>query len=130
MVVNFDFANNIEDYVHRIGRTARAGAHGRAVSFFSQGDKGAARDLIRLLRDAKQQVPEELFAFSSDYGGARRGRYGGGRGGGFSRNGSGGRGRGGYGGRSGGYGGGGGYGGSSSGGYGGSSSGGYGQGGY
>eukprot|EP00494_Astrolonche_serrata_P025087 UN25348 len=33
-VINFDFPNNIEDYVHRIGRTGRAGKRGKSVSFF------------------------------------------------------------------------------------------------
>ena len=35
LVVNFDMPNNIEDYIHRIGRTGRAGATGVAVSFFT-----------------------------------------------------------------------------------------------
>ena len=35
LVVNFDMPNNIEDYIHRIGRTGRAGASGVAVSFFT-----------------------------------------------------------------------------------------------
>lgn len=35
-VVNYDFPNGIDDYVHRIGRTGRAGASGEAYTFFSQ----------------------------------------------------------------------------------------------
>jgi len=34
-VINFDFPNNVEDYVHRIGRTGRAGATGTAYTFFT-----------------------------------------------------------------------------------------------
>jgi ATP-dependent RNA helicase DDX5/DBP2 len=34
-VLNYDYPNNSEDYVHRIGRTARAGAHGTAITFFT-----------------------------------------------------------------------------------------------
>lgn len=35
LVVNFDFPNGVEDYVHRIGRTGRAGATGEAITFFT-----------------------------------------------------------------------------------------------
>jgi ATP-dependent RNA helicase DDX5/DBP2 len=34
-VFNYDYPNNSEDYVHRIGRTARAGAHGTAITLFT-----------------------------------------------------------------------------------------------
>ena len=59
-VLNYDFPNNIEDYVHRIGRTGRAGAKGTAITFFTSGNSKSARDLIQLLRDAGQQIPQEL----------------------------------------------------------------------
>jgi ATP-dependent RNA helicase DDX5/DBP2 len=104
-VVNYDFANNVEDYVHRIGRTARAGATGTAYTFFTSGDSKHARELIKLLAEAGQEVPEALQAmggYGGGYGGGAR-RWGGG--GGYGRGGGGyGGGRGGYGG--GGYGGG------------------------
>ncbi len=35
VVVNFDFPNGVEDYVHRIGRTGRAGATGKSYTFFT-----------------------------------------------------------------------------------------------
>ncbi len=38
-VINFDIPQNPEDYIHRIGRTARAGAKGRALTFLTDGDK-------------------------------------------------------------------------------------------
>ena len=38
-VINFDIPQNPEDYIHRIGRTARAGAKGRALTFLTEGDK-------------------------------------------------------------------------------------------
>ena len=49
-VINFDFPNGVEDYVHRIGRTGRAGATGDAFTFFTSGDGKYARELIKLLQ--------------------------------------------------------------------------------
>lgn len=62
-VVNYDFPGNIEDYVHRIGRTGRAGNQGTAFSFFTYTDAGKAKDLIKVLLEAKQPVPEALNKF-------------------------------------------------------------------
>jgi ATP-dependent RNA helicase RhlE len=49
-VVNFDLPNIPEDYVHRIGRTGRAGATGQAVSLVSNEERGYLRDIERLIR--------------------------------------------------------------------------------
>ena len=64
VVVNYDFPNHFEDYIHRIGRTARgADTEGHAYSFFvASDDKGSARELVKLLNDAEQPVPQELDA--------------------------------------------------------------------
>ena len=49
-VVNFDLPNNIDEYVHRIGRTGRCGNTGRAVSFFDpQNDVQLARSMVKVL---------------------------------------------------------------------------------
>ena len=48
-MINFDFPQGIDDYVHRIGRTGRAGATGISYSFFNDGDAQNASDLIDLL---------------------------------------------------------------------------------
>ncbi|TGZ77469.1 P-loop containing nucleoside triphosphate hydrolase protein [Ascodesmis nigricans] len=89
-VINFDYPNNSEDYVHRIGRTGRGGAKGTAITFFTTNDNKQARDLLNILREAKQQIPPELadMSRSGGYGGnSRYGRGGrGGRGGGWSSN--------------------------------------------
>ena len=53
-VVNYELPNVPEDYVHRIGRTGRAGATGRAVSLVSADENGLLRDIERLL---KRTVP-------------------------------------------------------------------------
>ncbi|XP_055083537.1 probable ATP-dependent RNA helicase DDX4 [Periophthalmus magnuspinnatus] len=66
-VVNFDLPNNIDEYVHRIGRTGRCGNIGRAVSFFDpEKDGQLAQSLIAILSTAQQTVPSwlEESAFS------------------------------------------------------------------
>jgi len=61
MVVNFDFPNDMESYVHRIGRTGRAGKKGLAVSFFVSLKNGRlAKDLIECLNKTSQVIPTEL----------------------------------------------------------------------
>lgn len=60
-VVNFDFPNNTEDYIHRIGRTARADQTGTAYSFFTSGNAKQARELIDILKEAKQNIPPRLY---------------------------------------------------------------------
>jgi ATP-dependent RNA helicase DDX5/DBP2 len=59
-VINYDYPNNSEDYVHRIGRTARGGGEGTAYTFFSNKNAKQARDLIAVLEEAKQEVPQPL----------------------------------------------------------------------
>lgn len=77
MVVNFDMPNDMESYIHRIGRTGRAGKKGFAVSFFVQMKNGRmARDLVEILNRTNQVVPPELqqAAYMSSSGGGRGGR--------------------------------------------------------
>ena len=61
-VINYDFPNGVEDYVHRIGRTGRAGAQGLAYTLFTDGDAKYARDLCKLISEAGQAPPPELVA--------------------------------------------------------------------
>ncbi|KAI1776108.1 DEAD-domain-containing protein [Hypoxylon cercidicola] len=83
-VVNYDLPTDIDDYVHRIGRTGRAGNTGHSTAFFNRGNRGVVRDLIELLKEANQEVPAflETIARESSFGGGggRGGRSGGGRG--------------------------------------------------
>ena len=116
-VVNYDLPTDIDDYVHRIGRTGRAGNTGISTAFFNRGNRGIVRDLIELLKEAHQEIPgflENVAREGSGFGGGRGGggRSGGGRGrgGGATRDfrkmgGGGGGGYGGGGGMGGGYGG-------------------------
>lgn len=60
LVVNFDMAEKIDQYTHRIGRTGRAGKKGLAVTFLTQSDAGVFYDLKKQLEDCKAQVPNEL----------------------------------------------------------------------
>ncbi|XP_022864579.1 ATP-dependent RNA helicase-like protein DB10 isoform X2 [Olea europaea var. sylvestris] len=60
VVINFDFPTGIEDYVHRIGRTGRAGATGVAFTFFCDQDAKHASDLVKVLNGANQCVPVEI----------------------------------------------------------------------
>jgi ATP-dependent RNA helicase DDX5/DBP2 len=63
MVINFDMPGTIEDYVHRIGRTGRAGATGTAVSFFTEKHSRLARELVVILQEAQQEVPPKLLGY-------------------------------------------------------------------
>ncbi|XP_052854475.1 ATP-dependent RNA helicase vasa [Drosophila gunungcola] len=77
-VVNFDMPNNIDDYVHRIGRTGRVGNNGRATSFFDPDqDRALASDLIKILEGSGQTVPSFLSEMGGGGGGGYSNRFGG-----------------------------------------------------
>jgi ATP-dependent RNA helicase DDX3X len=79
-VVNYDLPTDIDDYVHRIGRTGRAGNTGISTAFFNRGNRGVVRELIDLLKEANQEVPgflESIAREGSGFGGGRGGRSGG-----------------------------------------------------
>ena len=62
-VINFDMPGEIENYVHRIGRTGRCGKTGVATTFINKDvDETALLDLKHLLIEAKQRVPPVLLA--------------------------------------------------------------------
>lgn len=119
-VINYDMPSDVEEYVHRIGRTGRMGNLGLATSFFNDKNRNLVKDLVELIVESNQELPSWLEAMAlenrSSFGGNRRqgkGKFGGGFGGKDYRfeNGGGGGGRGGGsrgGGGRGGYGGGGG----------------------
>ncbi|THH32477.1 hypothetical protein EUX98_g1746 [Antrodiella citrinella] len=84
-VINYDLPSDIDDYVHRIGRTGRAGNTGISTAFFNRGNRNLVRDLLDLLREANQDIPSwlETVAAESTFGGG--GGFRGGRGGGRGR---------------------------------------------
>ncbi|GMI14077.1 hypothetical protein TrVE_jg2955 [Triparma verrucosa] len=117
-VVNFDLPGNIDDYVHRIGRTGRVGNTGASLSFVNERNSNIIRELFELLTENEQECPKWLESMCA-YGGRGGGQRGGGnrgRGGGGGksfgskdyRTSGGGGGGGGFGGQSRSYGGGGG----------------------
>uniref|UniRef100_A0A8C8BJY4 RNA helicase n=1 Tax=Otus sunia TaxID=257818 RepID=A0A8C8BJY4_9STRI len=76
-VINFDLPSDIEEYVHRIGRTGRVGNLGLATSFFNERNINITKDLLDLLVEAKQEVPSwlENMAYEQHHkGGGSRGR--------------------------------------------------------
>ncbi|XP_059050346.1 ATP-dependent RNA helicase abstrakt [Achroia grisella] len=61
-VINYDMPEDIENYVHRIGRTGRAGGEGVATTLLGRAaDDSVLRDLVHLLREAGQKVPPFLL---------------------------------------------------------------------
>lgn len=78
-VINFDLPKDIDDYVHRIGRTGRAGKSGLATAFFSEKNSPLAKALTQLMQESNQQVPSWLTQYaetSSSYGNGRSFRGG------------------------------------------------------
>ncbi|KAL0257767.1 RNA-dependent ATPase [Diplodia seriata] len=65
VVINVTFPLTAEDYVHRIGRTGRAGQDGKAITLFTEHDKPLAGALVNVLKGANQPVPEELMKFGT-----------------------------------------------------------------
>ncbi|VDK84228.1 unnamed protein product, partial [Cylicostephanus goldi] len=65
-VVNFDLPGDIDEYVHRIGRTGRCGNTGRATSFFTEKNRALARDLSQLLSEANKEVPDFLLRMAAE----------------------------------------------------------------
>ena len=64
-VINVSFPLTIEDYIHRIGRTGRAGKYGISHTFFTNFDKARSGELQNVLREAKQPIPDALLKFGS-----------------------------------------------------------------
>ncbi|MCC6737763.1 MAG: DEAD/DEAH box helicase [Planctomycetia bacterium] len=79
-VFNYDLPNVPDSYVHRIGRTARAGASGAAIAFCSPEERGELADIEKLIR---MRIPV-MAGYEGRFAGAREGGYAGGRAGGYA----------------------------------------------
>lgn len=72
-VINYDLPSDVEEYVHRIGRTGRMGNLGIATSFFNEKNRNIVSDLVELLIETNQEVPTFLEEMANDrYGAPRR----------------------------------------------------------
>lgn len=65
LVINFDMPRQMDDYVHRIGRTGRAGQRGKAIGFINERCR-YCNDLAELLRNANQEVPQWLSVLAKE----------------------------------------------------------------
>ncbi|CAG2057428.1 unnamed protein product [Timema podura] len=77
-VINFDLPSDVEEYVHRIGRTGRMGNLGLATSFFNDKNRNLVRDLVELLVETKQELPPWLDSMAADQRMPQNNRRGGG----------------------------------------------------
>jgi len=59
-VINFDYPNTSEDYIHRIGRTGRCNLSGTAYAFFTPNNARQAKELIAVLEEANQTINPKL----------------------------------------------------------------------
>uniref|UniRef100_A0A915PQZ8 RNA helicase n=1 Tax=Setaria digitata TaxID=48799 RepID=A0A915PQZ8_9BILA len=76
-VINFDSPRNIEDYIHRIGRTARHNKTGTSYTLCTFNDVSIASDLVDVLKETKQRIPSDLLDLASGRSSAKysRGRF-------------------------------------------------------
>jgi len=61
-VVNYGFPQTVESYVHRIGRTGRAGKRGVAYTIISPRDRVPVKEFVEVLKKAEQTIPPELWS--------------------------------------------------------------------
>ncbi|KAK9806771.1 hypothetical protein WJX72_002237 [[Myrmecia] bisecta] len=72
LVVNYDVPNHHEDYVHRVGRTGRAGNKGSAITFIAPDEDRYAPDLVKALRESQAPVPKDLQALADAFNEKRK----------------------------------------------------------
>lgn len=67
VVINYECPNHMEDYVHRVGRTGRAGNKGTAYTFITPDQDRYAMDICKALRISGQEIPPDLQALSESF---------------------------------------------------------------
>lgn len=58
LVINYDFPQTVQSYIHRIGRTGRAGKQGRAITYFTKDDAPYLKSVVNVMRQSGCDVPE------------------------------------------------------------------------
>jgi len=74
-VVQYDLPQNIDDYVHRIGRTGRRGNVGTALSFTNESNRSIFDELLKLLQEANQEIPSWFTKMVANSQYHRRGNF-------------------------------------------------------
>ncbi|ORX48161.1 P-loop containing nucleoside triphosphate hydrolase protein [Piromyces finnis] len=61
LVINYDFPQSVQSYIHRIGRTGRAGRDGEAVTFFSRDDVTYLKSIVNVMKSSGCDVPDWML---------------------------------------------------------------------
>ncbi|XP_034034282.1 probable ATP-dependent RNA helicase DDX52 isoform X2 [Thalassophryne amazonica] len=72
IVLNYDFPTSAVEYIHRIGRTGRAGHQGKAITFFTENDKPLLRSIANVIKQAGCPVPDYMIGFKKLHSKAKR----------------------------------------------------------
>ena len=67
LVINYDCPNHLEDYVHRVGRTGRAGHKGTAITFITPQEEQYAGDMVKALKQSKMPIPADLQKLADNF---------------------------------------------------------------
>ena len=68
LLLRYDTPDNIDSYVHRIGRTGRCGNKGTAISFINDKNKPILKSLVNLLYEEKVEIPPWLLQLQKRHG--------------------------------------------------------------
>ncbi|KAM6983749.1 putative ATP-dependent RNA helicase DDX52 [Tautogolabrus adspersus] len=72
LVLNYDFPTSAVEYIHRIGRTGRAGHLGKAITFFTENDKPLLRSIANVIKQAGCPVPDYMIGFKKIHSKVKR----------------------------------------------------------
>ncbi|XP_051786364.1 probable ATP-dependent RNA helicase DDX52 isoform X2 [Erpetoichthys calabaricus] len=72
LVINYDFPTSAIEYIHRVGRTGRAGNRGKAITFFTEEDKPLLRSIATVIKQAGCPVPDYMVGFKKLHSKKRR----------------------------------------------------------
>uniref|UniRef100_A0A665UCJ4 Probable ATP-dependent RNA helicase DDX52 n=1 Tax=Echeneis naucrates TaxID=173247 RepID=A0A665UCJ4_ECHNA len=72
LVLNYDFPTSAVEYIHRIGRTGRAGHQGKAITFFTENDKPLLRSIANVIKQAGCPVPDYMIGIKKIHSKVKR----------------------------------------------------------